>query len=69
MTPGVWSMYAADGNASSQIDNRDKNEVWVPQEGSFGYLEGDFNMDSQVDNKDKNHVWDGNDSTSSQIPE
>ncbi|MBL7104347.1 MAG: hypothetical protein ISS18_08445 [Bacteroidales bacterium] len=60
MTPGVWSMYAADGNASNQIDNRDKNEIWLPQEGTFGYLEGDYNMDSQVDEDDKIVKWSEN---------
>jgi len=54
---GVWGMYAADGNASNQIDNRDKNEVWETQQGTLGYLKGDFNMDSEVDDNDKTDKW------------
>ncbi len=57
MSLGVWSMIAADGNLSSQIDNRDKNDIWIPQAGSTGYYEGDFNMDSHVDNNDLTGKW------------
>ena len=60
ITSGVWSMYAADGNANNQIDNRDKNEVWMIQQSKFGYLEGDFNMDGHVDDVDKEVKWSEN---------
>jgi uncharacterized protein (TIGR02145 family) len=53
----IWGMIAADGNASGQIDNRDKNEVWLLQQNLTGYYEGDFNMDTQVDNDDKIVKW------------
>ena len=56
----IWGMIAADANASGQIDNRDKNEVWLPQQGLTGYYEGDFNMDTQVDNDDKIVKWEPN---------
>lgn len=51
--PGTWAMIAADGNANLQIDNIDKNDVWVMQEGMKGYHSGDFNMDSEVNESDK----------------
>ncbi|MCF8367938.1 MAG: hypothetical protein K9G76_02760 [Bacteroidales bacterium] len=54
---GVWSMFAADGNASNQIDNRDKNGVWFPQNGLSGYYDGDFNMDSDVNTNDITTRW------------
>ncbi len=54
---GIWSMYAADGNSSNQIDNKDKNEVWEPQQDSIGYYNGDFNLSTQVDINDKDVTW------------
>ncbi|NOX47208.1 MAG: hypothetical protein GXO89_09555 [Chlorobi bacterium] len=57
MSSGVWGMIAADGDLSSQIDNRDKNDIWIPQIGNSGYYNGDFNMDGQVDNGDLNGKW------------
>ncbi|MBN1340908.1 MAG: choice-of-anchor D domain-containing protein, partial [Bacteroidales bacterium] len=46
IAPGIWGMTAADGNADSQINNGDKNDVWAPQAGTGGYLSGDFNLDA-----------------------
>jgi uncharacterized protein (TIGR02145 family) len=57
LSPVIWGMIAADANASGQIDNRDKNDVWFPQNGLTGYYDGDFNMDTQVDNDDKVVKW------------
>ncbi len=34
----IWGMIAADANASGQIDNRDKNDVWLPQQNSHRLL-------------------------------
>ncbi len=56
----IWGMIAADANASGQIDNRDKNDVWLPQQNLTGYYEGDFNMDTQVDMDDKVVKWEPN---------
>ncbi len=53
-------MIAADANASGQIDNHDKNDVWLPQQGLTGYYEGDFNLDTQVDSDDKVVKWEPN---------
>lgn len=55
--PGIWAMIAADGNANLQVDNNDKNEVWLLQQGLTGYYNGDFNMDSDVNTDDKILSW------------
>lgn len=68
ITPGVWGMISADGNADGQVNNSDKNDVWSPQAGSNGYLQGDFNMDAQVNNNDKNELWKPNTGLGSQVP-
>ncbi|MBN1340791.1 MAG: hypothetical protein JXA03_15790, partial [Bacteroidales bacterium] len=33
ITPGIWGMIAADGNADGQVNASDKNEVWIPLSG------------------------------------
>jgi hypothetical protein len=30
---GVWGMVADDTNADTQVDNKDKDDKWVPNEG------------------------------------
>jgi len=54
---GLWGMISADGNSSGQIDNVDKNDVWLPEFDLTGYYRGDFNMDTQVDQDDKLARW------------
>lgn len=54
---GRWGLFAADGDASSQIDNKDKNAVWLPELNNSGYFAGDFDMDGQVDMDDLNGKW------------
>ncbi|MCD4736554.1 MAG: hypothetical protein K8R53_10960, partial [Bacteroidales bacterium] len=68
LTTGIWGMAAGDGNADSQINNLDKNDVWAVEAGSSGYYSGDFNMDSQVNNSDKNDMWIPNTGFGGQIP-
>lgn len=67
LTPGVWGMIAADGNADGQIDNQDKNDIWLLQNGNSGYLEGDLNMNGNVDSQDK-PIWESNAGKGTQIP-
>ena len=57
MSSGIWGMIAADGNMNGQIDNIDKNEIWVSEAANSGYLDGDFNMDGYVDNTDLTGKW------------
>jgi len=68
LEPGVWGMYAGDGNADGQVSNADKLEVWKVQSGNSGYLAGDFNMDAQVNNADKIDFWAPNSGRSCQVP-
>lgn len=69
LAPGIWGMTGGDGNADKQVNNGDKNDVWVLQAGTSGYHFGDFNMDSQVNNGDKVDVWIPNTGAGSQVPE
>ncbi|MBN3036556.1 MAG: carboxypeptidase regulatory-like domain-containing protein [Bacteroidales bacterium] len=69
LSPGIWGMVGADGNADGNVNNLDKNDVWTPQGGSSGYFSGDFNMDTQVNNMDKIDVWVPNGGAGSQVPE
>jgi uncharacterized protein (TIGR02145 family) len=57
LSPGIWGMIAADGNASGEVDNKDKNDIWIPEYGQIGYLKGDFDLNSQVDIYDKTNKW------------
>ena len=56
----LWGAMTGDGNASRQIDNKDKNELWLIENNLTGYFRGDYNMDSQVDNDDKAIKWKSN---------
>jgi len=60
LAASIWGMIAADGDASGQIDNHDKNQVWLPQDGLNGYYVGDYNLDTQVDEDDKIAKWELN---------
>ncbi|MCD4735256.1 MAG: hypothetical protein K8R53_04380, partial [Bacteroidales bacterium] len=66
---GIWGLTGADGNADGQINNGDKNDVWIIQAGNSGYLEGDFNMDVQVNNGDKVDIWIPNTGLGGQVPD
>ncbi|MBN3036642.1 MAG: hypothetical protein JW861_13730, partial [Bacteroidales bacterium] len=68
LAPGVWGMVAGDGSADGEVNNSDKNDIWVPQAGNTGYLQGDFTMDGQVNNSDKNDLWKPNVGLGSQVP-
>ncbi|MBN1338286.1 MAG: hypothetical protein JXA03_03120, partial [Bacteroidales bacterium] len=65
---GVWGMIGGDGNADGQVNNSDKNDVWIIQAGLNGYRSGDFNLDTQVNNSDKNDIWVPNTGLGSQVP-
>ncbi|MCD4735942.1 MAG: hypothetical protein K8R53_07860 [Bacteroidales bacterium] len=69
LAPGIWGMTGADGNADGQINNGDKNAVWLPEAGTSGYKAADFNMDAQVNNGDKNDVWVPNTGMGGQVPD
>ena len=62
-------MIAGDANADGQVDNKDKDDVWLIQAGSTGYYSADFNMDGQVDDTDAEIIWQPNAGKGSQVPE
>lgn len=60
LSPGLWGMIASDGNSDGQIDNKDKDDIWLTENGSTGYFAGDYNMDGNVDLLDKIDIWTDN---------
>ncbi|MCD4694917.1 MAG: glycoside hydrolase [Bacteroidales bacterium] len=67
--PGIWAMFSGDGDADGLINLNDKNNVWIGEATTKGYIYGDFNLDIQVDNKDKNENWQPNNGMGSQVPD
>lgn len=67
VVPGTWAMAGGDGKADGQVNNSDKNDVWVPQSGQSGYQAGDFDMNGDVNNQDKLDIWVPNSGRSSQV--
>ncbi len=65
---GVWGMISGDGNGDGQINNTDKNDIWLAQTGLSGYKSGDFSLDGQVNNADKINFWAVNSGISTQLP-
>ena len=62
-------MYAADFDASGEIDITDKILVWNSNAGKTGYQNGDANMNANTGNIDKNDFWLPNLGQNSQIPQ
>jgi hypothetical protein len=66
---GIWGMMAGDADANGQIDNVDKNDHWLIQNGSPpDYLQSDFNFNAFVTIEDKDK-WESNSGKASQVPE
>ncbi len=59
LSPIAWGMIASDGSKDGEVDNRDKNEKLVVQNGGVGYLLSDYTMNGVVDNADW-QLWDSN---------
>lgn len=68
ITPGIWGMTSANGQADNLIDDFDNTNYWEPDAGLQGYLQGDFNLDGQVNNQDKDDFWFPNLGKGSQVP-
>ncbi|MEZ5196399.1 MAG: hypothetical protein R2764_08365 [Bacteroidales bacterium] len=68
LEPGVWGMFAGDGNADGEVSQNDKDATWTPFSGFMGYFRGDFNLSSNVNNVDKNDFWLPNNGQGSQVP-
>jgi len=57
LSSGKWGVASSDGNADGQINNIDKNDIWLLQKNNSGYLSGDFNMDAEVNENDIDEFW------------
>jgi len=57
LEPNVWGMISGDADANGEVDNPDKDNFWLIDNGSGGYLNSDFNMDSIVDDSDIQFHW------------
>ena len=69
LSPGKWGVLSGDGNADGQINNRDKNDIWLPQTNNSGYFSGDFNMDGEVNENDIEGFWKINAGKGSWVPD
>ena len=65
----VWGLASGDGNNNKEIDNLDKNDIWLPNNGNMGYYIGDYNLDGQVNSSDKVIKWEPNAGKGSKIPD
>lgn len=65
---GKWGMFSGNGDGDKFIVIADRDNVWDPQSGTYGYKDGDFNMNTQVNNVDKDDHWVVNTGKSSQVP-
>jgi hypothetical protein len=65
----TWGMASGDGNNSKEINNLDKNDIWLPNRGSVGYNIADYNLDGQVNTSDKVVSWEPNSGKGSKIPD
>ena len=65
---GTWGMFSGNADGNKFIVLADRDNVWDPQSGTYGYKGGDMNMDTEVDNVDKNDHWFVNNGKTSQVP-
>lgn len=55
--PDVYGMWSGDGNASGGVTAFDMLNVFLPQNGTNGYLSGDYNMSGGVTAFDMLQIW------------
>jgi len=68
LASGKFGMYATDGNADGIVNDADRDDVWLMQNGNMGYLEGDFNMNTGVTIHDVNQLWNINNGAVTGVP-
>jgi len=68
IAPGIWGMFAADGNSDGIVNSVDESPVWENEAGEEGFLNSDYNLDGQSDNKDKDDFWAPNLGEGTQVP-
>ena len=57
LASGIYGLVAGDADGDGYINNADKNDYWVPENGNTGYYKSDFNMDGTVDTTDLDNYW------------
>ena len=57
LAAGIWGLTGGDVDADSEIDNVDKNDVWLPGINQTGYKAADINMDGIIDEDDLTDLW------------
>lgn len=67
LSDDTWGLKAGDGNGNGQVDNLDKNEIWVQQNYMEGYHSADFDLNSLVDNNDLQSKWKANSGSGSHV--
>ncbi len=70
LAPGVYGLIAGDGDASGVVDVLDRENVWLPQNGTaYSYQKyGDFNLDGGIDALELNGYWIPNQGRVAQLP-
>jgi hypothetical protein len=68
VVPGIWAMFAADGNADGMVNSLDESPVWENEAGEEGFLNSDYNLDGQSNNIDKDDYWSPNTGKGTQVP-
>jgi len=71
LTPGVWALYAGDGDQLSDVTGYDINgsdyALWQTVNGNFNvYLQSDFSLDGDINGLDR-VFWSGNNGTFSAV--
>ena len=69
LAPTIWGKIAGDANADGEVNNPDKDDHWLIDNGTSGYLGSDFNMDGQVNDLDIQFKWEPNTGKGTQVPE
>ena len=68
VVPGVWGLFAADGNSDGAVNSLDESPVWENEAGEEGFLNSDYNLDGQSNNIDKDDYWAPNQGKGTQVP-
>ena len=69
IAPNIWTMYSGDAFSDGEVNQVDRDSVWVGQAGKSAYIQGDLNLDSQINNQDKNKFWLPNVGAKSRMPQ
>ncbi|MCF8367618.1 MAG: PKD domain-containing protein [Bacteroidales bacterium] len=68
VAPGVWAMFAADGNSDGMVNALDESPLWENEAGNSGFLNSDFNLDGESNNIDKDDYLVPNIGEGTQVP-